>query len=320
MMATSSDRTRRPSCSPSSKDLGVVHHAGGAWHWTSESYPADAISLRSVSSDNFVVVDTTGEPRVIGEVAFTAALTTLHEKAIYLHEGRLFHVDRFDYHERKAYVREVECDYYTDAIDYTQVKILDAMDDRNLGALIASHGEVRINRQIVGFKKLKFYTNENVGAGNLSIPEQEWHTTSFWLHFPAEYLAGLTEFSSDRETERRGRAGERAAHGRRPAADVRPARPGRGRQRHRSGRPKAAPSSRTCFSTTTTRAASDRASRYSGCASLFCAKARELLEELPVRRRLPELRRPAGRVGREGEDHRAQTCLRRSQPGPRSAV
>lgn len=177
------------------EEVGVVHFAGGAWHWTSESYPADAVSLRSVSSDNFVVVDVTIEPRVIGEVAFTAALTTLHEKAIYLHEGRLYHVERFEYDERKAYVKRVECDYYTDAIDYTQVKILDAFDDRSLGPLIASHGEVRINRQIVGFKKIKFYTNENVGAGDLSMPEQEWHTSSFWLRFPAPYMASLSEYS-----------------------------------------------------------------------------------------------------------------------------
>ncbi len=177
------------------RDIGVVHESGGAWHWTSESYPADAISLRSVSSDNFVVVDETTEPRVIGEVAFSAALTTLHEKAIYLHEGRMFHVERFDYAERKAYVKRVECDYYTDAIDHTQVKILDVFDDLSQGPLIANHGEVRLNRQIVGFKKIKFYTNENVGAGDLSMPEQEMHTTSFWLHFPAEYLASLTDYS-----------------------------------------------------------------------------------------------------------------------------
>ena len=177
------------------QDVGVVHHSGGAWHWTSESYPADAISLRSVSSDNFVVVDATGEPRAIGEVAFTAALTTLHEKAIYLHEGKLFHVDRFDYRERKAYVSRVECDYYTDAIDYTQVKILDEADFAPLGPVQALHGEVRLNRQIVGFKKIKFYTNENVGAGDLSMPEQEWHTTAFWLHFPGAYLASLKEYS-----------------------------------------------------------------------------------------------------------------------------
>jgi DEAD/DEAH box helicase domain-containing protein len=168
-------------------ELGVVHHSAGAWHWVADSYPADAISLRSVTSDNFVVIDITGEERVIGEVAFPAALTELHEKAIYLHEARQYQVERMDYGGRKAYVRQVECDYYTDAIDYTQVKVLEEFARRPVQAAEALHGEVRVNRQIVGFKKIKFYTNENVGAGTLSLPEQEMHTTSFWLHFPAAF-------------------------------------------------------------------------------------------------------------------------------------
>jgi DEAD/DEAH box helicase domain-containing protein len=151
--------------------------------------------LRSVSSDNFVVVDVSGEPKVIGEVAFTAALTTLHEKAIYIHEGKLHHVERFDYDQRKAFVKRVECDYYTDAIDYTQVKILDQFDDAKMGPLEASHGEVRLNRQIVGFKKIKFYSNENVGAGDLQLPEQEMHTSAFRLHFPQTYLESLSDYS-----------------------------------------------------------------------------------------------------------------------------
>ncbi len=174
-----------------------LHHSGGAWHWTSDSYPADATSLRSVSSDNFVVVDITGDPAVIAEVAFTAALTTLHEKAIYLHEARQYHVERFDYKERKAYVRRVDCDYYTDAIDYTQVKTLAEYEGSRMGSAKKAHGDVRVNRQIVGFKKIKFYTNENVGAGNLSMPEQELHTTSFWLHFPVEFMAAFPDLTPD---------------------------------------------------------------------------------------------------------------------------
>jgi DEAD/DEAH box helicase domain-containing protein len=169
------------------EELGVVHHSAGAWHWVADSYPADAISLRSVTSDNFVVIDITGEERVIGEVAFPAALTELHEKAIYLHEAKQYQVERMDYDGRKAWVRQVECDYYTDAIDYTQVKVLEVFEPRPLQAAEARHGEVRVNRQIVGFKKIKFYTNENVGAGTLSLPEQEMHTTSFWIHFPAAF-------------------------------------------------------------------------------------------------------------------------------------
>ena len=173
------------------EEVGVVHHAGNAWHWTSESYPAHAVSLRKITSDNFVVIDVTGEAKVIGQVDFNPALTSLHEKAIYLHEGKLFHVERFDYEERKAYVKSVDCDYYTDAIDYTQVKILEAFDSSVMVSASAHHGDVRLNRQIVGFKKIKFYTNENVGAGKLSMPEQEMHTTAFWLHVPEEFLAGL---------------------------------------------------------------------------------------------------------------------------------
>jgi DEAD/DEAH box helicase domain-containing protein len=171
-------------------EQGLLHPSAGSWHWTSDSYPADAVSLRSVTSDNFVVIDITREERVIAEVAFPAALTELHEKAIYLHEAKQFQVEKMDYVGRKAYVRQVECDYFTDAIDYTQVKVLEEFDARTLEPVEARavHGEVRVNRQIVGFKKVKFYTLENVGAGALSLPEQEMHTTSCWLHFPPAFL------------------------------------------------------------------------------------------------------------------------------------
>jgi DEAD/DEAH box helicase domain-containing protein len=178
------------------EERGFLHHSAGAWHWTSDTYPADATGLRAVTSDNFVVVDITGDAAVIAEVAFPAALTALHEKAIYLHEARQYHVERFDYQERKAYVRRVDCDYYTDAIDYTQVKVLEEAEREELAGAGRLHGDVRVNRQIVGFKKIKFYTMENVGAGKLSMPEQEMHTTAFWLHFPAEFLARFAEFTA----------------------------------------------------------------------------------------------------------------------------
>ena len=182
------------------QEIGVVHHAGQAWHWTSESYPADAISLRKVTSDNFVVVDMGQGSKVIGEVPFPAALTSLHEKAIYIHEGRLYHVEEFDYEERKAYVKRVECGYYTDAVEQVQVETLEGFDDDRIGPAVASHGEVRITRRVVGFKKIRFHTNETVGDGKLSMPEQEMHTTAFWLHFPMEFL-GKVPFSTAAKRE-----------------------------------------------------------------------------------------------------------------------
>jgi DEAD/DEAH box helicase domain-containing protein len=177
------------------EDTKLLHHAGGAWHWTSDTYPADAVSLRTVTSDNFVVIDITGDHKVIADVAFPAALATLHEKAIYLHEAKQFQVERFDYDGRKAYVKRVDCDYFTDAIDYTQVKQLETFDSHPVGLAEAASGEVRVNTQVVGFKKVKFYTLENVGAGHLSMPEQEMHTTAFWLHFPEAFLNRFPDLS-----------------------------------------------------------------------------------------------------------------------------
>ncbi len=180
------------------EELGFLHRTSEGWHWISESYPADAISLRSVSSDNFVIVDITGEPRIIGEVDFTSALTTVHEKAIYLQDGQQYHVERLDYEERKAYVRQCDSEYYTDAISYTRIKILENFDSALAGPAFKNHGEVQVNTQVVGFKKIKFHTNQNVGSGELMLPEQEMHTTAFWLTLPQPSLDAMPYSRDDR--------------------------------------------------------------------------------------------------------------------------
>jgi DEAD/DEAH box helicase domain-containing protein len=176
---------------------GFVHRAEGQWNWTNESYPADAVSLRSVSSDNFVVVDATDGQRVIGETDFTSGPSTLHEKAIYIVEAQLYQVERLDFEGRKAYVRAVECDYYTDAITYTKVTILETFATTSR-ASVRSHGEVHVVSRVVGFKKIKFYTNENVGSGDLDLPEQQMHTSSYWLTIPSNIMAALPYGSDDR--------------------------------------------------------------------------------------------------------------------------
>ncbi len=183
-------------------EAGFLHRSGANWHWVQEAYPADTVSLRSVTSDNFIIIDTTGEengkPEVIGEVDFSSALTTVHPKAIYLHQGQQFHVERLDFDQRKAYVKRVNVDYFTDAIRYTQVRVLEvAEEERISGPAARAHGDVLVRSQVVGFKKIKFFTNENVGDGKLELPENEMHTTAFWITLERELLAGLPFALSD---------------------------------------------------------------------------------------------------------------------------
>ncbi|MCJ7565310.1 MAG: DEAD/DEAH box helicase [Candidatus Aminicenantes bacterium] len=174
------------------EDEKLVHHSKDKWYWTSDAYPADGVSLRSISSDNFVVVDSTEKTKAIAEVDFSSALTTLHEKAIYICEGQQYFVDKLDYDQRKAYVTKTDVDYYTDAIDYTKIKILDVFDKKKLDRFDTFHGEVHVATQVVGFKKIKFHTMENVGAGDLSLPQNEMHTTAYWVTVPSSLLQSLS--------------------------------------------------------------------------------------------------------------------------------
>ena len=185
---------------------GFLHRTGEHWHWTQEAYPADTVSLRSVTSDNFVIVNITDAAEVIGEVDFSSALTTVHPKAIYLHQGQQFHVEALNFEERKAYVKRVDVDYYTDAIRYTQVRVLEcAASDRIEAAgadahAVRSHGDVLVRSQVIGFKKIKFFTNENVGDGKLELPENEMHTTAFWLTLERPLIESLPFSVSDRQS------------------------------------------------------------------------------------------------------------------------
>jgi DEAD/DEAH box helicase domain-containing protein len=190
-------------------EAGYLHFAGDHYHWTHEAYPADTISLRSVTSDNFVIIDITGEPLVIGEVDFPSALATVHEKAIYLHGGQQYHVEHLDFKERKVYVKQVDVDYYTDAVRYTQVRVLEiaSNDPQCLTSSASSnsftshsHGDVLVRSQVIGFKKIKFFTNENVGDGQLQLPENEMHTTSYWITLERPLLESLAFSISERQS------------------------------------------------------------------------------------------------------------------------
>jgi DEAD/DEAH box helicase domain-containing protein len=169
---------------------GHVRQAGdGRWYWSSENFPASSVSLRSAAQENVVIIDTTPDrPRVIGEVDLFAAQTLVHEEAIYLHESVQYHVDRLDWEERKAYVRRVDVDHYTQADRAVTLKPLDVFAEAPVAGGSRVHGEVMVASLATIYKKLKFVTNENLGWGRIHLPEIELQTTAYWL--TAEALAG----------------------------------------------------------------------------------------------------------------------------------
>jgi len=171
----------------------VLHRSGDQWFWMADNFPAEDISLRSAAAENFVVVDISSpEHRIIGEVDEFSAPMLIHEEAIYLHEGRQFQVERLDFSEKKAYVRQVEVNYFTDAQLAVQTRVLDVFEQAGReGGVPRWFGEVMLTAKVTMFKKIRFGTHENVGWGKIHLPEREMHTTAFWLGLPPEVCSGL---------------------------------------------------------------------------------------------------------------------------------
>ncbi|TAN33720.1 DEAD/DEAH box helicase [bacterium] len=161
---------------------GSATRSGGRWFWSRQAFPAEEVHLRRIAADNVVIIDTSHpRPQVIGEMDQFSAPVLLHEEAVYLHEGAQFHVDRLDWDEKKAYVRPVEVDYYTDALASVTVQVLDTFAGPDLAAISRGHGELKITSLASMFKKIKFHTHENIGSGPIHLPEQTLHTTGYWV-------------------------------------------------------------------------------------------------------------------------------------------
>lgn len=175
-------------------EYGVLHSSGGRWHWNSEAFPGEEVSLRSASTDNVVIVDQTetAKPVVIGEMDRLGAATMLHDEAIYLHEGQQYEVLRLDWEEKKAYVRKANVDYYTDADLAVRLQVLESFAEERVKGALRAWGEVALTILATIFKKIKLNTHENVGWGKIRLPEDNLHTTAYWVTPPPDVVARLS--------------------------------------------------------------------------------------------------------------------------------
>ena len=177
------------------EEKGLLRHVGGKWYWMSGIYPANAISLRSASLDNFVIVETTKHSvQVIGEVDKASVPTLIYEGAIYLHEGEQYSINRLDYNEKRAYAEKVNVNYYTDAHVENHIQILNELEHAGQKNVQHVFGEVKITTCSTMYKKVKFYTHETLGFGEISLPPEEMQTNAYWITFNQETVDALKFF------------------------------------------------------------------------------------------------------------------------------
>ncbi|MEH7010407.1 DEAD/DEAH box helicase [Neobacillus niacini] len=161
----------------------ILYQNGDKWFWMNDSFPAHNISLRSASQENVIIVDQSdvANVKVIGEMDRFSAMTLLHDEAIYLHQGTQFQVEKLDWDEKKAFVREVDVDYFTDANLAVQLKVLEEDKLKRMEYAEVGYGDVSVRAMATIFKKIKFETHDNIGSGPIHLPEEELHTSAAWI-------------------------------------------------------------------------------------------------------------------------------------------
>ncbi|MTT32933.1 DEAD/DEAH box helicase [Terrilactibacillus sp. BCM23-1] len=173
-------------------DEDVLHFQANKWYWMNDAFPATNISLRSATQENVVIVDQTHPEsvQIIGEMDRFSAMTMLYEEAIYLHQGKQYQVEELDWEEKKAYVRSISVNYYTDANLAVHLDVLDVDQyEKEMGEKVErAFGDVSVRALPTLFKKIRFETHENIGSGPIHLPEEEMHTSAAWISFSNEVV------------------------------------------------------------------------------------------------------------------------------------
>ena len=165
----------------------ILRHVEGKYYWMEEELPSGEISLRSAKTENFVIIDITNPAhhRVVGEMDRFTVPMLLHENAIYMHDARMFQVEKLDLAACKAYIRAVDVDYYTDADLNVSLHILDDLEHKPApGGADVALGELRVSTIVKMFKKFKLDTHESVGFGEVRLPQTDLHTVGMWWTLP----------------------------------------------------------------------------------------------------------------------------------------
>ena len=175
-------------------EAGVLHRSGGKYFWMADQYPAQDISLRSASSETVLLQVWGGNGwTTIGQVDQASAHWMVHPGAVYLHEGQTYLVEELDLEQHIARLRPAEVDYYTQPRLDTTVQLLDKFDEGEVRGATKAHGEIAVTTQVTGFRKLKWFTQEQLGMSEVSLPPTELVTTSYWLALSEDTVARLRD-------------------------------------------------------------------------------------------------------------------------------
>ena len=173
---------------------GELHHQADRYFWMADQYPAAEISLRNATPDQVtLIVDGTYRNTTIGQVDLSSAYWMVHPDAIYLHEGTSYLVESLDLETGVAHLREAAVDYYTQAVEETQVEQKSLQKTSLVGGGSKSLGEIIVTSQVEGYRKIRWFTHEHLGGGTVDLPPTHLHTVGYWISIDDATVANLEQ-------------------------------------------------------------------------------------------------------------------------------
>ncbi len=153
-------------------------------------YPAAKVSLRSSSPDSFAIVDvSSGE--LLGQTEAARAHSTVHDGAVYLHQGRSYEVRELDLENRRALVTPFNGDWYTQPKRETDTSIERLLDRRETLGVTLSFGEVSVSETVLGYQRKRLSDHAQVELVMLDLPQTSFSTQALWFEFEPHQLTGL---------------------------------------------------------------------------------------------------------------------------------
>jgi DEAD/DEAH box helicase domain-containing protein len=176
------------------EEAGFLHRSGQKTFWLAEGYPARDLNLRSASPDSVLLrVQEDDGWRTIGQVDKVSAAWMVHPQAVYLHEGQTYLVEELDLDQGQARLRPVVLDYYTQPRQDTTVQLVERRGALEGRGACKAYGEIVVTTQVTGYRQIRWFTQEQIGMGEVALPPAELLTTAYWLTPSEDTVARLRE-------------------------------------------------------------------------------------------------------------------------------
>jgi DEAD/DEAH box helicase domain-containing protein len=165
---------------------GLLRRRPGGWFWTRPERATDHVWLRGTGETVRIVERSTG--RVLGTVDGSAAHSSVHTGAVYVHQGEPYVVAHYDVEDSHAIVVAGDPGWSTRARSVSAFDIGHIEQSQTWGPVQLCFGSVDVRSQVTSFLRL-LPGGEVLGEHPLDLPERSLHTKAVWWTMTEEMLA-----------------------------------------------------------------------------------------------------------------------------------